>query len=848
MKIQRFLSALLVFCMLASIVPFPARAAEIASGTLSETITWKIDGEGTLTISGEGDMPDDESPWDVFASQITTIVVQEGITSIGRCSFQYCNKVISISLPESLTSIGLLAFYFCESLETILIPQNVTDISVCAFKYCYNLQKINVEKGNARYYSVNGVLFDSIGRIEETALTLHTYPAGKSKTTYSIPDGVVIVDNSAFFGAQIKGIDIPESVVIIEHEAFSGSHLATVSVPDTVAITGDGIFGECTYLESASLPDNIALGNGTFHDCTNLKDVKWPSNLPVIPVSTFSGCLSLETLNIPQCVEIIGDGAFEQCQNLSHLELPDKLRTIGVFAFSGCKSLKKLDIPDTVDNLGYGTFNSCINLEHIMLPKKLSGIPERLFFDCVNLQRIDIPDGTTYIEFEAFYNCDKLASLSIPQSVTKLGYHPFSDCDNLNSIFFYGNPPSFSEDTFYGFSGTVYYPDTNSMWTSEVMQDYEGDPTWVPYHSHDYSHSEPVFNPDSKTHTLTCACGLSKAEACTFTEEILKEATLETFGIKRYTCTVCGGTFEGHYVYRIAGENRFETAFKVADQMKENLGIEKFDSVIIASGANFADALSGSYLASVKNAPILLSYKAAQNEQVQAYIKANLAEGGTVYILGGTSAVPADMESGLAGINVVRLDGANRFETNLMILKEAGVKPGQEILVCTSTNFADSLSASATGLPILLVYNEKSRLTDDQLAYLGSLSGNSFRIIGGENAVSPTLEAAIAAYGSVARLAGANRFATSVMVAETYFDAPEYAVLAYAWNYPDGLCGGPLAYSMDAPLILTMTKYEAAAAAYTEESGIERGIVLGGTGLISDDAVRNIFPNISKPQ
>lgn len=292
-------------------------------------------------------------------------------------------------------------------------------------------------------------------------------------------------------------------------------------------------------------------------------------------------------------------------------------------------------------------------------------------------------------------------------------------------------------------------------------------------------------------------------------------------------------------VTRLAGADRFDTAFKVADQMKGTLGVEKFDCIVVASGAEFADALSGSYLAAVKNAPILLSYKQKQNEQVQAYIKANLAPGGTVYILGGTAAVPSSMEDGLTGLNVKRLAGENRFETNLLILKEAGVGD-KEILVCTGTEFADSLSGSATGQPILLVYRN---LTESQKEYLSGLKGNDFCIIGGENAVSESLEDAISAYGRVTRLAGENRLVTSVMVAQRYFGDPLTAVIAYGWNYPDGLCGGALAYSMEAPLILTYSKpslYETAAN-YTNDIGIASGIVLGGEGLVYDEAVRAIF-------
>ena len=79
------------------------------------------------------------------------------------------------------------------------------------------------------------------------------------------------------------------------------------------------------------------------------------------------------------------------------------------------------------------------------------------------------------------------------------------------------------------------------------------------------------------------------------------------------------------------------------------------------------------------------------------------------------------------------------------------------------------------------------------------------------------------------------------MVADAFFGNPSAAVLAYAQNYPDGLCGGALAYSMHAPLILTMTGYESEAAAYTARKHITSGVVLGGETLISDEAVRVIF-------
>ena len=313
-------------------------------------------------------------------------------------------------------------------------------------------------------------------------------------------------------------------------------------------------------------------------------------------------------------------------------------------------------------------------------------------------------------------------------------------------------------------------------------------------------------------------------------------------------CTRCGAGDPDYVagITRIYGDNRYSTAIKAADEMKEVLGLEKFDTIILASGTNFADALSGSYLAAKRNAPILLSGSEKYDQLAADYIKANLAENGTVYVLGGTKAVSENMEAMLDGYNVQRLAGADRYETNILILKEAGVHVDQTVLVCTGSSFADSLSASATGAPILLVRNEKGELMDCQkeflAAYYGAYNGGRFRMVGGYKAISYNMEKAFRDYGSTDRVFGADRYETSAELAKLYFgNSSDQAVLAYAKNFPDGLCGGALAYAMNAPLILTATGNEAAAVAYAEAQGITSGIVLGGGKLISDDSVRVIF-------
>ena len=295
---------------------------------------------------------------------------------------------------------------------------------------------------------------------------------------------------------------------------------------------------------------------------------------------------------------------------------------------------------------------------------------------------------------------------------------------------------------------------------------------------------------------------------------------------------------QGGTVYRVFGANRYETSKGIADMLAEVNGTDKFTSVIVASGTNFPDALAGSYLAAVTGAPILLT--AANRSIDMTWFRENVAQDAQVYILGGTAVVSENTEKQLKDYQVERLAGATRYETNLLILKKAMSLGGstKDLLVSTGSNFADSLSASATGKAILLVGNT---LNSEQKSFLASSSWENIYILGGTGAVAAGIEGQLAAYGPVTRISGKDRYETSVQIAECFFPEADSAILAYAKNFPDGLCGGPLAYSMDAPLILTQTGKEALPAGYTANTGIDSGAVLGGEGLISNASVKKIF-------
>ncbi len=218
----------------------PTETPTLASGTCGDNVTWTLDEAGVLTISGTGDMEDYEVsssvPWYGKRSSIKSVVLEEGVTSIGVYAFRTCISLESITIPDSVTSIGYRAFQYCKSLESIVIPDSVTSIGDDAFYGCSSL------------------------------------------TSVIIPDGVMSIGESAFcVCVSLASITIPDSVTSIGNYVFSGcSSLASVTIPDSVTSIGNYVFSGCSSLETVYYTGteaewnaiSIGLGNEYLTDAT----------------------------------------------------------------------------------------------------------------------------------------------------------------------------------------------------------------------------------------------------------------------------------------------------------------------------------------------------------------------------------------------------------------------------------------------------------------------------------------------------------------------------------------------------------------------------------------------------
>lgn len=325
-KLMRLLAAVLALTMLCEMLPLAAFAqSDIGqavtaavqgieeenslSGSCGENATWEFD-YSTLTISGTGAMEDysfyDEAPWYEYMYYINRVVIQKGITSIGKNAFWDCEYLTGVTIPEGVESIGDYAFSICKRLRRITIPDGVTHIGRGAFWSCVRLVDITLPESATSIgegaTSIGDGAFEDCDAIENIAL----------------PSGMTSIAARTFSGCRaLKNIVIPDGVTSIGERAFSSCGLTDIMIPENVEYIGEGAFHGCEKLESIVIPDGItSIGDYTFCECSSLTDITLPESVESIGKHAFEKS-AITNITFSDNVTSIGESAFAQCNRLT---------------------------------------------------------------------------------------------------------------------------------------------------------------------------------------------------------------------------------------------------------------------------------------------------------------------------------------------------------------------------------------------------------------------------------------------------------------------------------------------------------------------------------------------------
>ena len=486
---KRLLSFVLAVLMIASLLPATALAADVVtSGTCGaegngSNLTWTLDSEGLLTISGTGAMKDyafysNKAPWSY--QEIRSAVIDNGVTSIGDYAFCHCDYLASVIIPNSVTSIGDSAFVY-SSLTSVTIPSSVTSIGGSAFRGCSSLTSVTIPSSVT---SIGGSAFQRCSSLTSvtipdsvTSIGDHAFYDCTSLTSVTIPNSVTSIGGYAFRKCtSLTGIWVAEGSSHYSSDAFGvlfnkdkttlvqcPGAFAAYTIPNSVTSIDDGAFCECTSLKSVTIPDGVtSIGVDAFGGCASLISMTIPDSVTSIGDNAFAGCRSLTSVTIPNSVTSIGDNTFDQCTSLTSVAIPGSVTSIGRYAFFYCTSLTSVAIPDSVTSIGHGAFEGCASLTSVTIPDSVTSIGDQAFEGCASLTSVTIPNSVTSIGDFAFDQCDYLTSVTIPNSVTSIGDGAFSYCTSLTSVTIPNSVTSIGAGTFYRCSSltSVAIPDS----------------------------------------------------------------------------------------------------------------------------------------------------------------------------------------------------------------------------------------------------------------------------------------------------------------------------------------------------------------------------------------------------
>ena len=426
-----------------------------------------------------------------FGGQVTTYIIGDSVTAIGKNAFYEMADVTSVTLGDSLKTIGEYAFYKCTGLTEITFPDHLTTIQEVAFRES-GLQELELPDAlNTLSWSA----FEYCADLESVTFgdELTTIGAGAfghctSLESVTFGDNLTTIGGSAFYGcSSLETIDLPEGLISIGGNAFDGCNLASVVIPGNVNEIGSSPFGnnpnliEVTINSSAFLSQAFSpSGNGLsayFGD--QVLEYIIGDEVETIGAYAFQNSPSLVSLTLGSALKTIGEYAFYNCPNLVEFTLPEGLETIGERAFYG-SAISSVVIPSSVTSIGSDAFIYNGNLKtvtinsqavlgadhtdyysrmqhlfgsqvtHYIVGDEVTSIGAYTFYEHSSMTELTLGSGLKTIGEYAFQDCYSLTELTIPDNVDTIAVGAFQGCFGLTSVDLGKGVKSIKAGAFYG--------------------------------------------------------------------------------------------------------------------------------------------------------------------------------------------------------------------------------------------------------------------------------------------------------------------------------------------------------------------------------------------------------------
>lgn len=398
-----------------------------------------------------------------YRTNIKTIIIPEGVTTIGNNTFANMRGVTNIVIPDSVTSIGSYAFYNCNAATSINIGDGVTSIGTYAFSGCSNVETLNL---GAKVQTISDYAFSDCRKITgelaipqtTTQIGNYTFSNCSGFTSLNLGTTVKTIGASAFSSCTgLTGtITVPSTTTTIGSSAFSNcSGIAGVNIGSGVTSLSDSLFSNCKNLTNIIAVSATSIGNNTFYGSGIAGEFTVPELVRTIGNNAFANCAKLTQINIGRQVTSISTTAFNYDMALTNINVDsgntiyssidgilfNKNQTSIILCPLGNEKVNYV-IPGTVTSIEASAFNNCQKISGtITFPETLQTIGANAFYNCTKLTgKLEIPDSVTILNNSTFSNCIGFTELKLPDNLETIGSSVFSNCT--------------------GFTGDLIIPDT----------------------------------------------------------------------------------------------------------------------------------------------------------------------------------------------------------------------------------------------------------------------------------------------------------------------------------------------------------------------------------------------------